>query len=289
MENNSPHFYHDSLDYPQNKFINLLHLGWEKCKPGYSYSNYRNIYLVHYIKSGKGILQINNEKISLCANNVFLIRPNTLAVYTADTVDPWEYYYFAFNGDFADYLIERTAFHDGKFYITVENDNLVDYISDASDALQGPQDNDISAINILFKFLSCIAIGSSVENQVTEIQKQNIRQKYISAVQEYIKFNFSKPIVIADIARSLGLNRSYLYKIYKEETGKSIEEHLISVRINEARSLLHETSLSVTTISQLVGYTNYPSFFRTFKSFAGSSPREYRNKMKAMEKHDALK
>ena len=109
LENNSQ-FMHNSMDILPNKHINLLHVGWEKCVPNYTYINHRNIYLLHFVYSGKGYLQIDNTKYELSANEVFLIRPDHLATYTADGENPWEYYYFAFNGDWAEELLSKTCF-----------------------------------------------------------------------------------------------------------------------------------------------------------------------------------
>ena len=74
-------------------------------------------------------------------------------------------------------------------------------------------------------------------------------QKYISAIQEYIQSNYSKSIKISDLATQLGLSRSHLYRIFKSDKGISIEEYLIDVRVNAARSLLTDTQFSCISIA----------------------------------------
>lgn len=75
--------------------------------------------MIHFIKSGRGTLSINNQTYVLNSNDAFLIRPNQIAVDTADKEFPWEYYYFAFNGLMAPELIERTYFKNNGLIHTL--------------------------------------------------------------------------------------------------------------------------------------------------------------------------
>jgi len=121
-------------------------------------------------------------------------------------------------------------------------------------------------------------IISIANSNAKSVEVTDYRQKYVASVQEYILFNYPKPIKIADISKILNVERSYLYRIFKNATGESIGQYLISVRIQQAQKLLRETQFSVTSISQIVGYLNYPSFYRVFKSLSGLTPIEYRIK-----------
>lgn len=119
VSKDSLQFLHNSLEHLPNKYICLLQVGREKCMPGYQYTNYRDFYLIHFIKSGRGTLSINNQTYVLNSNDAFLIRPNQIAFYTADKEFPWEYYYFAFNGLMAPELIEHTYFKNNGLIHTL--------------------------------------------------------------------------------------------------------------------------------------------------------------------------
>lgn len=272
LENNSQ-FVHNSINILPNKHINLLHVGWEKCIPNYTYINQRNIYLLHFIYSGKGHLQINNTKYKLSTNEVFLIRPNHLATYTADSEDPWEYYYFAFSGDWADELLSKTCFANDCVCTKLKNNELCQLIKNSISELNDSPKLEFLSIEYLFKFFSCLYSKSTEKSQEIFQQKNH----YVSTLEEYIMSNYQKPLTVSALSKTFGLNRSHLHRLFKSQTGKSLEEFIIHVRIQEAKRFLRETDFNVNKISHLVGYRNYPSFFRIFKNLEGTTPTEYRN------------
>ena len=89
--------------------------------------------------------------------------------------------------------------------------------------------------------------------------------------------NFQNDITVENIAYSCGLNRSYFGKIFRENTGKSPQEFLISYRMTKAAELLKLTKLSIADIGNAVGYPNQLHFSRAFKNVYGISPRQWRN------------
>ena len=63
----------------------LSYCGWEYCDPGHRYGpNMRTTYVLHIIRSGRGTLEIHNQKYVLTAGDAFLLSPNMEAWYEAD-------------------------------------------------------------------------------------------------------------------------------------------------------------------------------------------------------------
>ena len=88
------------------------------------------------------------------------------------------------------------------------------------------------------------------------------------------------PWKINEIAESLYLSKSYLQKIYKSYFGRSIIEEMIQFRIDNAKTLLSQTDMTVTEISRECGYSSYNYFVRQFRSCEGLSPSDYRGEQK---------
>jgi AraC-like DNA-binding protein len=95
-----------------------------------------------------------------------------------------------------------------------------------------------------------------------------------------IKKNPELPWSISEIAESLYLSKSYLQKIYKSYFGRSIIEEMIQFRIENAKTLLSQTDMTVTEISRECGYSSYNYFVRQFRSSEGCSPSDYRDEQK---------
>ena len=90
---------------------------------------------------------------------------------------------------------------------------------------------------------------------------------YVKNVISYIQLKYSEPVKIETIASSLGLNRSYLTRLFKEATGYSLQEYLQTYRMKMAIKLLSENKLSVSEIASSVGYGDTFTFSKAFKRF----------------------
>ena len=118
-----------------------------------------------------------------------------------------------------------------------------------------------------------ILFYSAENNTSSPSLSQNLPIK--KAVQ-YIENNFNEQIGLNDIADAVGLNASYLSRLFKKETGESITEHLTQFRIEKAKELLKDESLRLRDIAMAVGFNDVSYFSNTFKKIAGMSPTEFR-------------
>lgn len=105
------------------------------------------------------------------------------------------------------------------------------------------------------------------------------KEKKITYVEEalrYIESNYSQSVNIQVIADYLNIERTYLYRLFKDITGSSPQEYLLYYRIRRACSLLAETELPVSDIARSVGYEDALYFSRLFKQKKGRTPTQYR-------------
>lgn len=267
-----PNFYSHSVSFNQNKYLNLLQLGRDLSSPGFSYPQYHNMYIIYYIKSGEGTLETKGKKYHLSQNDAFLITPNELAIQTADSQNPWELYFFSFNGSLAKDILGRTVFKNGAVSVTLKENDLPEKILAQTEYLNSNSHSELSTLECFFKFISYFDIYKTVPEQ----NKEDREQKYVTEIKKYIQSNYLKTIKISDIANQLNINRSHLYRIFKKEIGMGIEEYIISIRMAHAKKLLLETLLPIASISALVGYKNYTTFFKMFKQETGLTPIEFR-------------
>ena len=99
----------------------------------------------------------------------------------------------------------------------------------------------------------------------------------VEKVTQFILDNYSKKIKLEDLANHIQLSQSYLQVIFKEITGKSPIEYLITVRINKAKELikLKEGSQTISEIAEQVGFTDPFYFSKRFKKLEGITPSEF--------------
>jgi AraC-like DNA-binding protein len=94
---------------------------------------------------------------------------------------------------------------------------------------------------------------------------------------EYIHANIAEPISVPTIAEDVGMSEGYFYRSFRRIVGVTPLEYLVNQRLKRATRLLHETTLSVNHIAQLVGYRDACYFRRLFKTRTGMTPSRYRH------------
>ena len=77
------------------------------------------------------------------------------------------------------------------------------------------------------------------------------------------------------LAEQLHVNASYLSKIFHEETGKTVSEYILAVKMDQAEILLNSCVYNLTEVAEALGYENYAYFSRQFKKYFGFSPENY--------------
>lgn len=92
----------------------------------------------------------------------------------------------------------------------------------------------------------------------------------------FIRENRNQPITSEDICQHFYCSRSFMSTQFNKETGKSIRDYINELRIDDAKKLLTDSSLSVTEIAFLIGFDSPNYFSQIFKKQMGMSPLKYR-------------
>ena len=79
-----------------------------------------------------------------------------------------------------------------------------------------------------------------------------------------------------DLASSLGISRSTLYRMVRQRNGTSPAKVVESLRMEEARRLLSESLHPIEVIADQVGYASAFSFSAAFKRVVGDPPSRFR-------------
>ena len=100
----------------------------------------------------------------------------------------------------------------------------------------------------------------------------------IRTARKYIEDHFDKDISLDDVSRVVNISPYYFSKVFKEESGLNFIEYLTNIRIEHAKKLLENSSLSIKEICVSCGYTDPNYFSRSFKKNVGVTPTEYKEK-----------
>lgn len=109
-----------------------------------------------------------------------------------------------------------------------------------------------------------------------EEESQDADQTPVRRAMDYIRRNIDRDLSRADIAEAIYLNPEYLSRLFKKETGSSLNDYIVTEKMRAAQSLLGDTNIPVSIIATKVGYSNFSYFSQVFKKYTGLSPVEYR-------------
>lgn len=262
---------HNSLEHFHNAFINLTQIGCvdnvQEFHPIYCF---RDMHTIHYVKKGSGYLQIKEQSISLKAGDTFYIPPCCPATYGTYEEDVWEAYYFAFNGCYADELLNKTIFKNNQFVGHLEKgDELAEIIFAASEEIKTHSYPQFYGLEQLFKLLPFII-------QERKTNALGTKEKHLTLCKEYIDTHYNEDLQISDVAQAVHLSVNYIYRLFKEVLNTSPHDYLTTVRMQYAKTYLIDTDISTQEIASHLGYTNYTTFYSMFNKRMRMSPHEYR-------------
>lgn len=234
--------------------LNPLIAGEHVCDPGHSFGPAVRTYtLIHYVFRGKGTFYARGGTYPVHAGQAFVILPDEVTTYVADTDDPWYYRWIGFDGALSVWFSKLPP------VLTLPET----FFSRIMYAPAHPATAEYLLASELFSLYAYL------------FADQQSGGRHVHQVANYIRSNYMYPIRVAQIAAELGLDRRYLSRLFKEETGTSIQEYLIQTRLDEAERLLLR-GCSVKEAAHLTGYEDETNFSKMFKKYTGKNPSSVR-------------
>ena len=238
------------------KDLNPRVLGEEQCVAAHRYGPAIRPYtLIHFVIKGCGTYEKGGVEYQVHAGEAFIILPGEVTVYHASETDPWHYQWIGFDGSlstrFAELppVIRYAQNWAGEMLQCDENDGMLEYKTTA----------------LLFGMYGEFFASQKHSNH------------YVRRVKNYIQAMYMQQVRVERIAQIMNLDRRYLSRLFKEKTGQSIQDYLISVRIEAAQKHL-KNGASVAEAAQLCGYDDVCNFSKMFKRLTGLSPGQWREK-----------
>lgn len=98
----------------------------------------------------------------------------------------------------------------------------------------------------------------------------------LEAIDRYIDLHLSHKISVAQLAGSVFLGESQFHMLFKEQMGITPHQYVLGKRIDMARTLIEQGSLSLGQIAELTGFSGQSTFTHTFTRLQGISPSRYK-------------
>lgn len=254
-----------------SKALNLYYGGWECCKPQHSFGPaVKQHYLIHYVTAGKGRLWMNNQCYDIKQGSIFLIPPQVVTTYQADKERPWQYCWICIDGYDVENILRSCGFAKNNILlIDKSNGSVCEALLNLVFFYEQNKHNEYILLSQLYKFFGCMK---------TQNKQLHIKSIYVDKAIDYIYKNYSQDISIQNIADYVGINRTYLFRLFKEECDMSPQKYLLNFRLKTAANKLESSDESIAEIAELCGFNDASTFCHQFKKFYNDTPLSYRKR-----------
>lgn len=144
--------------------------------------------------------------------------------------------------------------------------------ADLQDEFRSKCDN-CTTVEALFSYLQEFML-TTVNQMIAVREEDSVRP--VRMAKQYIRNHYQEQITLEDVSEYVGLTPAYFSVMFKKETEIGFAKYLINERIEGAKDLLRESSLSVSDICRKVGYNDTKHFTRLFEKNVGVKPAVYR-------------
>lgn len=248
--------------------FNVVQYGYRRCRPNFGEKPHIwSDYLLHYVYSGKGVLNVDGRKIPVGKNQAFLIFPGQIANYVADSENPFEYRWIEFYGEGIKNLLPVTGASVNSPIIDDESGKIGETLKDIVVA------GDMTAARLTAMFwllVDALSVGREPEMSQTKL--------YAKQALHFIHATIGKKITVADVCRELNISRNYFTGIFTDYVGMPPKKYILKQHMDMAMELLRRTGYSIGEIAYIVGYDNPMEFTKAFVRYCGMSPSEYRKR-----------
>lgn len=228
-----------------------------------------------YVLKGQGSFQFKDNVImDVKEDDLIIINPNIVHTEISSTDYPLEYIVLGIDGigffteleDDLGYSVHNYSEfkHEILFYLKT----LHREVAEKEPYYELMIDNLLSVL--IMNVLRRTVIDLGIAAPDNKINKDCI------FIENYLNVHYREYITLDTLAELTFMNKYYLSHIFKEHSGYSPIDYVLHKRITEAEKLLTSTDLSISQISNIIGFGSSSYFSQYFKKQNDLSPSQYR-------------
>ena len=256
-----------------------------------------------YVKNEALSVTISGENYIGNQGEAFVVSPGNLHFMGSQTGEV-DYYTFLFPLEYVSFqvndLLEKEVMSPLKSGKMMIKPQIGDRLSDICDGL------------IALEYSNLVPFGAKKDTEFSENQNENMNDLAIQLeiksillqffkrilkhgfivenntsgrnttekeMISYIQQNFTREISLKEFGKQFHLSEKYISRYFNEHFHITLSQYINHLRLEHARQLLQETTLSITEVAMQSGYENVSYFIRSFKKMYGMSPLKYRKRV----------
>lgn len=274
-----------------NLYLNILYVDYESPRPSWYYGSHsHSSYELHLIPSGNGIIRATGQEYKIFPGTFYLTGPGIVHEQKADAIDPMCEYCINFEIKYlkrksiksdiypkneVDYiynLLKNTVFWFGKDEYKSE-EIFIKVMDELKSNLIGGYIYIQSLLTQII--LNAIRSFSTYKKSEVVLPKKTLNDKRRCLVDNYFR-DFDKPLSPGELSNIIGTSVRQLERILRRYYNMTFYEKLTIIRLDEAKKIILESSLSIQKVSELVGFSHQDILTKTFKKHYNITPGKFR-------------
>ncbi len=225
--------------------------------------------LIHVL-SGKGKLFVGERVIPFCGDAVFLLDAAVLHYVSPDADTPYVRTKLLIDKPLTAGAVAPLL--TGGYLYRVPSPTLSAKADRALAALDGLLTGDAAPLDVLSRVFELLHLCTA------QMQEQKGEASgTVAAAVGYIHEHLETGAALSDVAQALHVNKHYLCRLFKAETGMTVGAYINSARVVRAKQLLRDSGEPISFVASECGYNEPSVFAKSFKKETGMTPSAYRN------------
>lgn len=260
--------------------LNIVFERFTRTIPSHSHGN--NCYEIHYIPFGYGKLNVEGKYYDIVPNTLFVTGPHVEHAQTPLKEDPMQEYcvYVKLN-----HLSDRNktpspvmeTFMSQPFWFGNDSQDIFILMKQLFTELEHHYIGYQEQVKLLLAQL-LISITRNYEHcrySRTNFAYNNLSNSKSVIIEEYFLYEYQN-LSLSDLADKIKLSPRQTQRLLQEYYGKSFHQKKAEARMSAAAILLSDLDRSITSIAEALGYSSAEHFSNAFRTYYGTSPRNYR-------------
>jgi AraC-like DNA-binding protein len=271
-----------TYETPEHDLPEKLSLGWMTTSSrAYDFSGAgrydirRPAAIFQYTLAGQGILELGGHRHTLGPGWAFLLQHPGAYRYYWPGGAPWEMLHFTLFGLDAMRHVRSVLERCGSLFELTPEAPVIRLLFTLLDEI--PRENPVTAeAAAVSTYRMAMALRALAEQQ---------RARYPSAValvKNYLLSHFNTEVTLAELADVARVTPTYLCHLFRAHLGVSPMRYLLTLRLQQAQTMLRDTQLSSQAIGELCGFRDAGYFCTIFRIHTGVSPLTYRRQQTAI-------
>ncbi|WP_345949662.1 AraC family transcriptional regulator [Mucilaginibacter sp. PAMB04274] len=235
-----------------------------------------NQYILLYCTEGKGLIELEDQKILMRPNTFFVIPKNVPHHYQSSVQDPWTIYWIHFKGKKADLIytryLNRTLTDGLAIPYTLNRIQTFNEIYQLLEQSYHPLVMEIINIKLL-EFIASFVYDEQINPAVLE-------DDAITHSIRFMKDNIRQLFTVDNLAKQQNLSVSHYTRLFKTKTGYSPIQYFNQLKIQLSCQYLYFSDRKIKEICNEIGFVDQYYYSRLFRKLMGISPAKYKSQKK---------